>query len=426
MKAYFYFTSFFLAFVLVSGSCAQQSKNSFETNKRQIYDTCYFDFFQGYSNIHPQGRYTIINDSTGRMANSPDSILYLRITPYFYSSDEIHPYSPYLHIDDIKKCNQLGFLKFETAFDKNLIPKEIDFTWFPELRHVDIDYDGKAFPRNQLEDLLKTASHLKGITFKANYRIPDCLCDLKELRYLKIVNESGKLELPDCIQQMESLKMLAIYRGGNAQLNSVIWNMPSLEFIKIDGGRVVDISPTIKNMKRLKQIVFSTIDSVYVPSEFGQLDSLEMIHFSWINKSVEFPEETKRLKNLKEVELIQMSTPFIPNFSGAGDLRLLKLYELRDLKDNQFDLSKNINLEVINLHFADLYTRQHLPNGIRQMKKLKCFDGSFHSLPKAESDWMYSMNRRNQRPGTCDSSIDYYQVLFERGSTYWANKKKRY
>jgi len=266
IKSFFLFQCIILLFDY--GLRAQTTEKGTESHDfaQIIYDTCHVT-----SGGSVPLEFWFKNDANYDLARSVDSVLYLKLLRFNNDVRNPDDVNNGPKLSAINKANKLGFLHITDYIEA--IPDEFNFKKFSELRYVKLD----VIPtEQQLEDLFNTASELRGIELELKGKIPSCICQLTQLRYLIIDNYQFEDSiLPPCLKNIESLKYLKIIRAGN-YFDNVIWDLPHLESLTLSGGGTPIIAPSIKNMTSLKQIKISSMDSIYFPNEFLQLDSLEI------------------------------------------------------------------------------------------------------------------------------------------------------
>lgn len=351
-----------------SGTASQETINHNSHPFQQVYDTCHIFGFNSVPN-----QFWFKTDDLRNLNINPDSVLAIDLRNGLEDSN--YPRDKYtrsikLRIDDVHKCENLGFLVFDGQGSN--WPKNLDFTLFPELRYI------KNFvtpiTEKQLHDMLNTAKKLKGIEILYGGAIPECICELKDLRYI-IMNNYGKLTFPECIKDLPNLKYVSI-GGVSKEINDLVWNIPSLELLVLNGGRHIEIKPSIKNMTRLKQISISEIDTISFPKEFYYLDSLELFTLRWVNKKVLFQETFENLENLRGIELAQLSLNQLPLTQNHEKVLFLNYYRIFSRDDSH------------PLHFQNLPSLVYLvanggaigkeiPKDIEKLPKLQRLDYAF-------------------------------------------------
>lgn len=358
----------FIGLLLITGfiSCGQTNgvQSIEETSFREIiYDTCVL----GYRKDVPRP-YWYSMDEEYNLDRDIDSVLYLRIN-VLHNDIKGEPYRRGSKLSQINTCNKLGFLYITEMLRK--LPKELDFKQFPELRCVDIEI---KISDQQLEDLLCTAKKLRSLELVLNGKVPDCICELDELRYLEIINR-GNLELPDCFRKMKSLEYLSIFGAGigyNSNLNEVIWDIPSLKMLHVDGGTFVDIKPTIAKMNRLRQLEIGSVDSIAFPDNFTTLDSLELLRIGWIRSEITLPYDFSKLKRLKGMQIYQTALTSFPDFNSDSEIQYLQLTDVLT-KDTafHFNFHKLKEIEYLFILSSTFFQLEEMPETLRSLKKLK-------------------------------------------------------
>ena len=312
------------------------------------------------------------NTDSGILKNSIDSILYYKVegidekeTNFLHNSDvndvnasKMELYH-YLKLSELHKCKYLGYIEAKNTYKWS---KKIDFTSFPNLREVSIEQE---LTSKQLKDLLITAKNLRVLEIRVDSVVPDCLCDLKNLSFLKI-SSSSNLELPDCIDKLTNLKWLGI-GGLSKKLNKVVWNIPSLEYLEIKGGELSNIPASIKNMIHLKQINLGNVQPINFPKEIGFLDSLELININNIDIldriTVNFPTEFNQLKELRAIHLANIDLKKFPDFSNSKKLISIHFTNI----NNYASFFDNVELEHVSEPINDTLDL----TGLSQLKYLK-------------------------------------------------------
>lgn len=288
-----------------------------------------------------------------------DSVLAAKIR-YFRSRDFAY--------EDFYKCKNLGFLNFSKHGSPRNFSKELDFSHFPELRYF---HSPHAITKQQLRDLLTHSKKLQGLELKLDIPVPECICELENLRYLTIINYGTSL--PPCIKNMSSLRYLALGGGGilsNDSLNEIIFNIPSLEVLRVDGGMNLHVSSSVKNMTHLKQLIVTSLDSLSFSPEFELLDSLELLEVSWIDKPIRMPENLKSIKSLRGIKFSKVSLNKIPSFEGHQNLIYIAFNSIRSLESTSLNFGEMTSLKYLQIQgpFDDVST---FPQGLESLDSLR-------------------------------------------------------
>lgn len=399
-----------LIIVLPLASCSQRSNGTLADFRTEIYDTCHIEF----ENQVPR-KFWYSMDKNLNLNKSIDSVLWVRINGTIDDRTDIpvNEKSRAIRIEDLHKCSELGFFEFNSSSNGHWSDL-LDFKKFPQLRYVHSDH---LMTEDQLNDLLCTAKNLKGLQIKINFEVPECICELEHLRYLVITN-AGEVSLPKCIKDIPNLKYLALNGNGigaDDLLNQTIWNIPSLELLRIDGGKYVDIKPSVSNMHRLKQLDIVSVDSISYPVEFTQLDSLELLNISWVNKKMKFPNSLSQMNRLKAIKLVQVrltELPLMQNHSVVEYIYYHEIHELDELQNLNFhDLDKLKHLWLSGSAFQVL---DSIPNGIQSLPVLESIEllgfGFSHDneFRRRINNYTYP----NEFGGGFDKTFDYYKWLF--------------
>lgn len=357
---------FFLCLILLSSSCNSQVnssndsiQNEFSVSKKMIYDTC---TILEIHNLPSNFRFDFIpykREKGIATDASFDSVLAAKIS---YSRPRDFAY------EDFYKCKNLGFLNFSKHGSPRNFSKELDFSYFPELRYFRSPH---AITKQQLRDLLTHSKKLQGLELKLDIPVPECICELENLRYLTIINYGTSL--PPCIKNMNSLRYLALGGGGilsNDSLNEIIFNIPSLEVLLVDGGRNLHVPASVKNMNHLKQLIVTSLDSLSFAPEFEQLDSLELLEVRWIDKPIRMPENLKSIKSLRGISFSKVSLNKIPSFEGHQNLIYIAFNSIRSLESTSLNFGDMTSLKYLKLQgpFDDVST---FPQGLASLDSLR-------------------------------------------------------
>lgn len=318
--------------------------------------------------------------STGKLSMNPDSVLYISHVTVKPKSieDSLGSNGGGLLYSEFMKCKNLGFISVDLNKE---IPFTLDFTNFPHLRQISI-YSG-APTEKQLYDIFTTAKELRGIDIHYNGKIPDCICELKHLRYLKFYN-GHNLIFPPCLSSMKSLKYLSFTAADSAK-NSIVWNIPSLEGINVENGDFSYIPSTIKNMKSLKSIAIYGVNSINFPPEIGELDSLELLDIGKVEEKITFPNEFGNLQNLRGIRIVNVSLKNFPILTKSKNLLTLSYDGISSVDTNNLDFTGLTKIRNITLGGAAFSRETSFPKGLETVDSLTFLD-------------LYSWSRINRIP----------------------------
>lgn len=404
--------------VLFLFGCSVEKKVSKANNKKNITIGTTFppEMYNAYNILkRPPSEYSYrlssYNPQDSVRALKPkyslDSVLYISITSKIgrrYPDD-----SPkggiYFYLEDLNDCKNLGFLEVEKNGE---ISPELDFSNFPELRYLEL-HSSKIITEKQQYDLLNTAKKLRGLSFGSRYPLPECICELKDLEYLELINYS-RSDLPSCISDLPNLKYLQI-GGVNPKSVPTIFSNENLEFLSVNGGDSLNIPESIHRLKKLRHLEISYFNTLQLPSMFEELDALELLEIGWINDTISIHKEITGLRNLKGVRFVNMNLKKIPEFKGCANLEYLYFYGIDYLKntDLNFEPVKN-TLACIELHGKAFSEIHAVPSGLDQASNLrfmhfyglpiKTIPRTFQNLKQLESILLYG------------SELDFESVLF--------------
>jgi hypothetical protein len=318
---------------------------------------------------------------TRKIFCNPENILYIKNEkikePLGQEGDPEYSYVSTVFYEDLIKCKNLMFIDLREGY----FPPSASLKHFSNLREINIK-EG-TLTEKQIVELSKSAKKLEGLTIKYEGKLPDCLCELKNLRYL-ILN-GQEYSLPTCISSMKKLKYLEVNAIDTTILKSV-FNMPYLESMKIDLWSNTKIPSTVKNMKSLKslQIIWHE-NSLKLPIEIGDLDSLEVleIYGPGLDPELEdyektiktnilsFPKEFGKLKNLRGVKIERV--PILSNFpelTNAKKLLTLQFIDITFIKNNNLNFTGLNQLRNISLNGDGFNKFITLPIGLETVDSL--------------------------------------------------------
>ena len=209
--------------------------------------------------------------------DNPDYVLSIWVNSLSVDSESNH-----LTLPKLSRYKNIAFLNYT---DNSVLDKRFDFSWFSNLREVIFK---PSINQNQVNQLFNSAKKLRYLEVSMNDTIPECFCELNELKTLIIY---GSPIFPSCIKQMKNLKIINLI-GGGENFETKLFDMPHLEALSLQTGPLV-IPATVKNMKRLKALDIQT-GLLTLPSEFGELDSLENLSLSVHDGRINFPFEFRK------------------------------------------------------------------------------------------------------------------------------------
>jgi len=283
--------------------------------------------------------------------DNPDYVLSIWVNSLSVDSESNH-----LTLPKLSRYKNIAFLNYT---DNSVLDKRFDFSWFSNLREVIFK---PSINQNQVNQLFNSAKKLRYLEVSMNDTIPECFCELNELKTLIIY---GSPIFPSCIKQMKNLKFINLI-GGGENFETKLFDMPHLEALSLQTGPLV-IPATVKNMKRLKALDIQT-GLLTLPSEFGELDSLENLSLSVHDGRINFPFEFNKLKNLRNIRIWADTINEYPNISNL-DKMLFLLYHIGYTYKYNLDFSKTPNLNFIWLETPTKY--KVLPNGICTLNDLR-------------------------------------------------------
>ncbi len=281
----------------------------------------------------------------------PENVLSIWVSYLSKDSEQNH-----MTLPKLSRYKNIAFLNY---YDESILDKRFDFSWFPNLREVIFK---PSINQYQVNQLFSTAKKIRYLEVNINDTIPDCFCELNELKVLIIY---GSPIFPSCIKEMKNLKFINLI-GGGENFETKLFDMPHLEALSLQTGPLV-IPATVKNMKRLKALDIQT-GLLTLPSEFGELDSLENLSLSVHDGRINFPFEFNKLKNLRNIRIWADTINEYPNISNL-DKMLFLWYHIGYTYKYNLDFSKTPNLNFIWLETPTKY--KVLPNGICTLNDLR-------------------------------------------------------
>lgn len=330
----------FYFFILISTDCFSQLNDSIIEAFSSNYSIWNYDKIPEKYQLH----FPVKNDN-------PDYVLSIWVNSLSVDSEPNH-----LTLPKLSRYKNIAFLNYT---DNSVLDKRFDFSWFSNLREVIFK---PSINQNQVNQLFNSAKKLRYLEVSMNDTIPECFCELNELKTLIIY---GSPIFPSCIKQMKNLKFINLI-GGGENFETKLFDMPHLEALSLQTGPLF-IPATVKNMKRLKALDIQT-GLLTLPSEFGELDSLENLSLSVHDGRINFPFEFNKLKNLRNIRIWADTINEYPNISNL-DKMLFLWYHIGYTYKYNLDFSKTPNLNFIWLETPTKY--KVLPNGICTLNDLR-------------------------------------------------------
>lgn len=274
----------------------------------------------------------------------------------------------WLFWEDLNQCNNLGIFdnKASVGNKAGVLPAELNFSNFPELRHF---RSHSVISEKHLGEVLQTAKKLKGLEIYLDKDLPDEICDCKELESLKIFS-FAEVNLPPCIKNLPKLKYLAIV-GVSGNVNDIIWEIPSLEALYIEGGEYLNIPRSIKTLKRLKHIKLSYLDSLSIPNEFNELDSLELLELFRIDKKINYLGQFENLNELRALKMGDLGLSNFPLLRESKKLLYLTAENIHELDSVDLDFINLTLLHTLKLSGKAFNEIDEFPKGIDSVKNLQ-------------------------------------------------------
>jgi hypothetical protein len=284
--------------------------------------------------------------------DNPDYVLSIWVNSLSVDSEPNH-----LTLPKLSRYKNIAFLNYT---DNAVLDKRFDFSWFPNLREVIFK---PSINQNQVNQLFSTAKKIRYLEVNINDTIPNCFCELNELKTLIIY---GSPIFPSCIKEMKNLKFINLI-GGGENFETKIFDMPHLEALSLETGPL-EIPTSVKNMKYLKALRINAGGLILLPPEFGELDSLENLDLFVHEGKIVFPTEFNKLSNLRNLYFRSDTINEFPNISNLDKMLYLWYIAKYTYKYN-LDFSKTPNLNFIWLQTPTKH--KVLPNGICTLKDLR-------------------------------------------------------
>lgn len=131
-----------------------------------------------------------------------------------------------------------------------------------------------------------------------------------------------QVALTGVVVKVKNIKRLQVNHNSIKLINRSVRFFINLNFLDISNNRVTHICDEILNLNHLKTLVAKNnlLELSSLPKRFGQMNSLEMVHFGG-NSFQEFPMQLLEMKRLKKL------------FLGANQIRHLpvRIGEMRRL-----------------------------------------------------------------------------------------------
>ena len=230
----------------------------------------------------------------------------------------------------------------------------------PGLRHLNLEYFYMDIP-----DWLANIVSLESLEIKDAGSVSEImprLCELEQMRKLKLAYVDGLMELPASLAKLEYLEELNIDGADLKIFPTVIASLASLqsfsyEYCDCELSEVFGALSALPRLKKLRLSHYADEYGDFLPESFCRLQAIEELHFNdWIDLQ-ELPECIGNMRNLRIIDI------------SNGDHQLGRLAMIKELPDTLGNLA---NLEELDVY--GLQDLKHLPPDFARLSRLKRLD----------------------------------------------------
>ncbi|KAG0598440.1 hypothetical protein M758_12G073700 [Ceratodon purpureus] len=304
-----------------------------------------------------------------------------------------------------------------------------DFGQLQSLRQVDFSSCTRL---KKLPHSFSELSNLETLNLSKCKQVQELppICGLKKLRALNMCKTSLQV-LPEDFGQLQSLTTVDFSSCETLMmLPNTFSELSDLEILDLWGCKqLVMFLHSVSGLKKLRVLNMGATSVVQLPEDFGQLQSLREVNFSYCRFLKNLPNSFSDLSNLdtlnlwgcKQIQELPLSLCKLKKLSvlNMRDTSFIQLPEdfgrLQSLIEVDFSSSNNLERlpdsfsKLSNLEMLDLsrcVQLQKLPRSIRGLKKLKVLNMSYTLVEQLPDDFGKLQNLSNVNFTSCGSLKD--------------------
>ncbi|WP_300408678.1 cell wall-binding repeat-containing protein [Lagierella sp.] len=245
--------------------------------------------------------------------------------------------------------NEYGFKLSDKSFRKDSNSKEIyesEMKLITDLRLIIYDEDFNWMDIKSIKGI-ETATNLENLTISSNAvdssnAVSDIsdLKNLKKLKNLRLAHNAIVDMSP--LGELDNLEKLYISHNQIEDISTVT-KLPKLKVLDISVNKIEDISP-VKVLKNLEELdgIRNNIKDISPVKDLVKLERLAMAE----NKIVDL----SPLRNLTDLTYLNLYQNDIQSFKDLEGLEKLETLDLRKNNGKDFDVSKLVNLQDLNIN----------------------------------------------------------------------------
>ncbi|CAH1421461.1 unnamed protein product [Lactuca virosa] len=221
-------------------------------------------------------------------------------------------------------------------------------------------------------DQLESLEELILLSTKTNH-LPDSICKLKHLKFLKLVDLRLLERLPEDLGQLQCLEELSLLSIDIKHLPHSICNLKHLKSLELRYCLLLETLPDdLHQLESLEKLTLSSARMIRrLPANIYMLNHLKFLKLIWCCLLEELPKNLDLLEHLEELDLSYTKIKQLP-----GSICMLKHLKSLDISCSLLeklpeDLGQLECLEVLSLWTCEFL--QDIPNSICEMKCLKYF-----------------------------------------------------
>ena len=143
-------------------------------------------------------------------------------------------------------------------------------------------------------------------------KLPECICGMEKLRYIRLYNSRRLKEIPECISKLINLEYLDIAGTKVSKLSKPLGKCLKLKTITANACKIKFIDEEVCNLPILSHLNLGSNQIDSLPNNFGNLTKLDGLDLG-SNRLSELPGSIKKMKNLQYAHLDENRFDEIPN-----------------------------------------------------------------------------------------------------------------
>lgn len=247
----------------------------------------------------------------------------------------------HLSLDDLEVKNEQYFSELKKLKSLSLSTKNIS------------NYDFLNLLNPNLEELSILPDEIK--LYKSDI---SSIIRFKKLKSLYILGHYKNIETT--VSKLENLEVLVLSKIKTVKNLDFITSLKKLKYLHIKSLPLNNFD-ALQSLKKIKFIEFYKVENLENLEFINKIESLEHLFLQTVNKITSFPKLQSNCK-LRKIELWYMKN--IRDFSGLENLKTLKEFSCREMKNNEpidfLPILKNQSIQKSDIWFLKEGQRQEM------------------------------------------------------------------